>query len=184
MERPRSAPSQRPASAGEPGWRSAPVPASPPATAGDQARPAATRTAGPAGQDVDTSAGKELALAMTYQPALIASQMTVQRSLVGRARGHSLRLRQGVAGMALARDLSLRQGAGWLLAGLKLRAEMAATQWLVGGVVQARQVLAVAVIAGRVEGQVRCLFDARGAFAFGAGVALVSTCLRLVVRRR
>jgi hypothetical protein len=50
--------------------------------------------------------------------------------------------------------------------------------------VQARQVFAVTVIAGRVEGQIRCLFDAKGAFAFGAGAALMTGLLRLLLHRR
>ena len=49
---------------------------------------------------------------------------------------------------------------------------------------QARQVFAIAVVAGKIEGEVRCLFDTRGAFAFGAGLALMTTLLRLLVRRR
>jgi hypothetical protein len=80
--------------------------------------------------------------------------------------------------------VELRQAGGLIVAGAELNMERSAGQWLVGGLVQARQVFAVAVIAGRVEGQVKCLLDARGAFAFGAGAALMTGLLRLATRRK
>jgi hypothetical protein len=71
-----------------------------------------------------------------------------------------------------------------VVAGGKVTVEQGGGQWLIGGRIQAKQVFAVTVVAARVEGQVRCLFDAKGAFAFGAGLALMTTLLRLLVRRR
>jgi hypothetical protein len=108
----------------------------------------------------------------------------VERGSVSQVRGASVHLRRSASAITLGRDVSLSQSAGAVVAGAQLKVEQSATQWLVAGVVQARQTFAVAVIAAKVEGQVRCLFDARGAFAFGAGVALMTGLLRLVVRRR
>jgi hypothetical protein len=116
--------------------------------------------------------------------AVEAYQVTAQRSAVGQARGRTVTLEQSALGGALARDVELRNGAAGLLGGGKVVVERSVTQWLVGGLVQAKQVFAVTVIAGRVEGQVKCLFDTRGAFAFGAGMALVGGLLRLLLFRR
>lgn len=110
--------------------------------------------------------------------------MPVTQTAVGRVRGRVVDLKQSAVGAVLARDVKLYQGAGAVLAGGKVSVEQSVSQWLVGGLVQARQVFAVAVIAGKVEGQVRCLFDARGAFAFGAGAALVTGLLRVLARRK
>jgi hypothetical protein len=110
--------------------------------------------------------------------------MPVTQTAVWRVRGRAVDLKQSAVGAVLARDVKLYQGAGAVLAGGKVSVEQSVGQWLVGGLVQARQVFAVAVIAGKVEGQVRCLFDARGAFAFGAGAALVTGLLRVLARRK
>jgi|GEM_PF-6477126 hypothetical protein len=113
-----------------------------------------------------------------------ATSVTLERSRARWVSGDTVRLRQSGAALVLGRDVQLVQAGGAIVAGAKLAAQQAGAQWLVGGLVQAKQVVALAVLAGKVEGQVRCLFDARGAFAFGAGLALMSTLLRLLVRRR
>lgn len=108
----------------------------------------------------------------------------IHRSAVGQVRGERVELRQSGSLVAVGRDVRVRQGGGGVLAGAKLSIEQGGGQWIVGGLIQARQVFAITVIAARVEGQVRCLFDARGAFAFGAGAALMTGLLRLLLRRR
>jgi hypothetical protein len=131
--------------------------------------------------------GQQLALAAplrTRVEAVVAEDVDATQSLLGRVRARYVRLRQGAAGVVLGRDVELRQGGGLIVAGAELNMERSAGQWLIGGLVQARQVFAVAVIAGRVEGQVKCLLDARGAFAFGAGAALMTGLLRLLSRRK
>jgi hypothetical protein len=129
---------------------------------------------------MDSSTGDALQLAQR-RPA--DERVVASRSLIGHVRGRRVELRQSASALTLGRDVRVRRGAGVVLAGGRLNVERAGGQWLVGGLVQARQVFAVAVVAGKIEGQVRCLFDARGAFAFGAGVALMSGLLRLVLRR-
>ncbi|MGH2356270.1 MAG: hypothetical protein ACRDI2_23880 [Chloroflexota bacterium] len=129
-------------------------------------------------------AGSELQFREDGGRSLEADQVTAERTVVGRIRGRTIRVHQGATALALGRDIQVRQGGGGVLAGAKLTVEQGAGQWLVGGLVQARQVFAVAVIAGRIDGQVRCLFDARGAFAFGAGAALMTGVLRLLLRKR
>ena len=110
--------------------------------------------------------------------------VVAERSAINRLRARTVQLRQCASLLTLGQDVRLHQSAGGLLAGARLTAEQTGAKWLVAGLVQARQVFAVTVIAGKVEGQVRCLFDTRGAFAFGAGLALMSTLLRLFIRRR
>ena len=163
-------------------------------TRNGQAAPAAPEGApggGPGGaSDVeadglrDEAQGQALALASRRLEAVTAEEVGATRTLIGRVRARYVRLGQGAAGLVLGRDVELRQGAGLVLAGTELNVERSASQWLIGGLVQAKQVFAVAVFAGRVEGQVRCLFDARGAFAFGAGAALMTGLLRLLTRRK
>ena len=109
--------------------------------------------------------------------------IAAERVAVRRLQGEHVDLRQSAVVGSLSRDATLNQSAGLFVSGAKVVAERSATQWLVGGLVQAKQVFAVTVIAAKVEGQVRCLFDTKGAFAFGAGLAVVGTVLRLLLRR-
>jgi hypothetical protein len=98
-----------------------------------------------------------------------------ERVAVRQVRGDDVRLSQSAVVGTLAKDVALNQSAGLFVSGAKVNVDRSATQWLVGGLVQAKQVFAVTVIAAKVEGQVRCLFDTKGAFAFGAGLAIVGT---------
>jgi large exoprotein involved in heme utilization and adhesion len=128
--------------------------------------------------------GQRLALAGRRLDSAEASELTLERSAVRVARGTTVHLDRSASALTVGKDVHLRRSAGALSIGGKVVVEQGGSQWLVGGVVQARRIIAVAVIAGKVEGQVRCLFDAKGAFAFGAGLALMGTLLRLLVGRR
>ena len=119
--------------------------------------------------------GSELAL---ESPPVVAERVAVRQ-----VRGDDVRLSQSAAVGTLAKDVVLNQSAGLFVSGAKVKVDRSATQWLVGGLIQAKQVFAVTVIAAKVEGQVRCLFDTKGAFAFGAGLAIVGTVLRLLFRK-
>ena len=115
--------------------------------------------------------------------SLDAQHVEVEKCAVGRVRGGTVTLEQSGAGAVLAKEVTIRQGGAGLVAGAKLTVEQGGAQWLIGGLVQAKNVFAITVIAAKVEGQVKCLFDTRGAFAFGAGLAIVGTALRLLLRR-
>jgi hypothetical protein len=119
----------------------------------------------------------------TLQLDLEAPPVTGKQVAVRQLRGDSVALSQSAVAASLSRGLSLTQSAALFAAGAKVTAERSATQWLVGGLVQAKQVFAITVIAAKVEGQVKCLFDTKGALAFGASLAIVGTALRLLLRR-
>ena len=130
------------------------------------------------------SAAREVSAADEGNALLLeALPVSAERVAVRRLQGDTVTLRQSAVVGSLAKDVSLSQSAGLFVTGAKVTAERSATQWLVGGLVQAKQVFAVTVIAAKVEGQVRCLFDTKGAFAFGAGLAIVGTALRLLFRK-
>lgn len=113
-----------------------------------------------------------------------APQITVERAAVGRARGDQVQLQESAAGLATGSTVSLERSAGLLVGGGRVQVAQSGAQWLVGGLVEAKNVFAITVIAGKVEGQVRCLFDAKGAFAFGIAVAVTGALMRLLFARR
>lgn len=133
--------------------------------------------------EFEQPAGSNLELREFSVRSLEASHVDVEKCAVGKVRGGTVGLNQSAAGATLARDVSLTRSAGGLVVGGKVIAEQSGTQWLVGGLVQARNVFAITVIAARVEGQVKCLFDTKGAFAFGAGIAVAASLLRVLLRR-
>ena len=112
-----------------------------------------------------------------------SEHVSVDRGAVGAAMGNRLRLRQSASAVTLGRDVGLHQGGGLVVAGGRVTVERGASQWLVGAVVEARQTLALAVIAGQVSGSVRCLLDTRGAIICGIAFAVTTFALRLIVRR-
>ena len=112
-----------------------------------------------------------------------SEHVSVDRGAVGAAMGNRLRLRQSASAVTLGRDVGLHQGGGLVVAGGRVTVERGASQWLVGAVVEARQTLALAVIAGQVSGSVRCLLDTRGAIICGIAFAVTTFALRLLIRR-
>ena len=112
-----------------------------------------------------------------------AEILGVKGAAVGSVRAAEVQLHNSVSAVALGQNITVERGGGGVLAGARLNVSQGGGQWLIGGLVQARQVFAVTVVAGKIEGDVRCLFDARGAFAFGAALALVGGALRLLLRR-
>jgi hypothetical protein len=141
------------------------------------------RQGGSAWWDDAAPSGSALQLDLRAAPSVTAPDALVERSAVGRVQGRKVRLRHSGALAAIGRTVRVRQGGGLVLAGARLRVERGGGQWLVGGLIQAKQVYAVTVIAARVEGQVRCLFDVKSAFALGAGAALMTGLLRLLRKR-
>jgi hypothetical protein len=137
------------------------------------------------GGDADLQpTGDQLALARQRLTEAEGDTVNLEWSAVRRVRARRATLDRSAALLALGRRVRLNRSAGVVAAAGNLEIAQGFGQWLIGGVVQAKQVYAVAVITAKVEGQVRCLFDAKGAFAFGAGVAVTSTLLRFFFGRR
>jgi hypothetical protein len=127
---------------------------------------------------------REAGMRLARRADVRGEDVALTATLAQQVSGEVVALDRSAAGLAVARELELRRSASLAALGAKLDVQRSAGQWLIGGVVRARRVFAVVLIAARVDGNVRCLFDTRGAFAFGAGVALVSGLLRLAHGRR
>lgn len=119
-----------------------------------------------------------------FKRSVSGEHVTVNHGAVGVAAADRLRLRQSATGLALGREIGVHQAGGLLIAGGRVGVERSVTQWLVGAHVEARQTIALAVIAGQVSGSVRCLFDARGAAILGVIFALTAIIVRLIGGRR
>jgi hypothetical protein len=106
---------------------------------------------------------------------LDAQEVSVAQSAIGAARAESIHLELGAVGAAMANEARISQaGLGTLLAG-EARLEQTAVRTLVARhVVVERPSLVGFLLAQRVSGDVRVLFDWRGAVAFGVVFGLLA----------
>jgi hypothetical protein len=129
-----------------------------------------------------------------------ADEVSVRRGAIGRAWADEVEVSQGAVGMARAREVSVVQGA----VGAAVAGEVHVTQGIVSGVIARDAYVGQAFVRGmiagtvhverpsgvlflfarKVEGNVRVLFDWRGALAFGAAFGFVSALVRFRFRRR
>jgi hypothetical protein len=106
---------------------------------------------------------------------LDAQEVSVSQGAIGAARAETIRLEVAALGAAMANQLHVRQsGVGTLLT-TEARLEQAAVRTLLArDVVIERPSLVGFLLARRVSGDVRVLFDWRGALAFGAAFGLLA----------
>lgn len=112
-----------------------------------------------------------------------ATDVHVEQGGIGLARGERIDVRMGAVGAALGRQVEIRQGFARLAASTgSVQMEQAGAMTVIANEVRMGPSSgAVLVVARRVQGDVRALFDWRAGAAFGVAVGLV---LALFGRRR
>jgi hypothetical protein len=130
--------------------------------------------------------------------SLEAEQVALRLSAVGRVEAADLRVAQGAVGAARTEQLTVDQGAvGAVMAdraeisrsyartiiARQVQLDRGAARVVIAADVNAQQSAVVFLVARRVAGDVRVLFDWRGALAFGAAAGLVVAVLSRLRRR-
>jgi hypothetical protein len=117
--------------------------------------------------------------------ALEARDVTLIQGAIGATRADRVTLTQGAIGAAMAGELSASQAVvGSVMAG-DVRIEQSYVRTVVARDVRFDGRAGVGfLLAQRVEGDIKVLFDWRGALAFGAAAGLVSAIVRGGRRRR
>jgi hypothetical protein len=111
-----------------------------------------------------------------------ARDITVTMGGVGLARADRVSVELGAVGAGIAREVRLTQGGANLVIARDVAVEQSLVQTVAAANVRfERPSVVVFLLARRVEGSVRTLFDWRSAIAFGAVAGLVMSVLR---RRR
>ena len=111
-----------------------------------------------------------------------ARDVAVTMGGIGFARGERISVELGGMGAGIGREVHLTQGAANLLVGRDVTVEQSLVQTVAAANVRfERPSVVVFLLARRVEGSVRTLFDWRAAIAFGAAAGLVTALFR---RRR
>jgi hypothetical protein len=112
-----------------------------------------------------------------------ADEISITQGGLGLARGGRISVQLGGLGAALGDHVELHQGMGRFIgARQSVRLDQAGALAIVAGRVEmGPQSGACIVISPRVDGPVRTLLDWRGALAFGAAFAVVSSVLRAIL---
>lgn len=137
--------------------------------------------------------GSSLPAVLDAPEVLTAEQVEIRLGAVGRVHTGELRVNQGAVGAVRAEHVTVEQGAvaaalgdrveisrGYARAILSRQAvlDRAAARVVVAGEVSAKQSAVMFLVARKVDGDVRVLFDWRGALAFGAVTGIILGLLR------
>lgn len=112
-----------------------------------------------------------------------ASEMSVQQGAVGMVRAEQLSVERGAVGAAMADRVEVDRGYARSILARQVQLDRAAARVIVAADVRANQTAVVFLIARRVSGEVKVLFDWRGALAFGTVAGVVFAILSRVRRR-
>jgi hypothetical protein len=110
-----------------------------------------------------------------------ASELTVAMGAVGAARADSVSVDKGAVGAVMSDRVDVSRGYARSILARQVQLDRAAARIIVAADVRAERTAVMFLVARRVSGDVRVLFDWRGALAFGAVVGVVLGVLR---RRR
>ena len=113
-----------------------------------------------------------------------AGDVRVEQSAIGAARVDHLTVDRGAVGAAMAGNVEVSRSYARSILARQVQLERGAARVIIAADVQARQSAVMFLIARRVSGDMRVLFDWRGALAFGAAAGLLFSILARVRRRR
>jgi hypothetical protein len=135
-------------------------------------------------EDGASLGAERVELRMTGVGRVEASQVAVSQGAVGAIRADHVVVDRGMVGGALAERVEVSRGYARSVIARQVQLDRAAARVVIAAEVTTRQTAVVFLLARRVSGEMRVLFDWRGALAFGAAVGVVLTLLTRVRRKR
>lgn len=112
-----------------------------------------------------------------------ASQVTVEQGAIGAARAESVKVERGAIGAALGEQVEISRSYARTIVARQVQMDRAAARVVIAADVRTNQTAVMFLVARKVAGEVRVLFDWRGALAFGAATGLVLALLNRARRR-
>ena len=113
-----------------------------------------------------------------------ATQVAVEQGAIGAARAEHLKVDRGAIGAALGEQVELSRGYARSILARQVQLDRAAARIVIAADVRTNQTAVMFLVARKVAGDVRVLFDWRGALAFGAAAGLVFGLIRRARRPR
>ncbi len=102
-----------------------------------------------------------------------ASDVSVNMGAIGAARADSITVDKGSVGAAMTGSLGLSRGYARSILARQVQIDRGAARVIVAADVRAERTAVVFMVARKVSGDVRVLFDWRGALAFGAVAGII-----------
>jgi hypothetical protein len=110
-------------------------------------------------------------------------QISVEQGAIGAARAERLSVERGAVGAVLANHVEVSQGFARSIVARQVQLDRAGARVVIAADVRADRSAVMFLVARRVSGEMRVLFDWRGALAFGAAAGVVLAVLSRVRRR-
>jgi hypothetical protein len=108
-----------------------------------------------------------------------ANEIEVSQGGVAIARADEVEVEMGAIGIGIARELELSRGAANLIVAREAQVEQALVQTMIAGSVHAERPTGVLfLVAGRASGDIRPVFDWRGALVIGLVLAVIGRLFR------
>lgn len=111
-----------------------------------------------------------------------SEQVSVHQGAIGMARSDQVSVERGAVGAAMANHVELSRGYARSILARQVQLDRAAARVVIAADVRASQTAIMFLVARRVSGEVKVLFDWRGALAFGAAAGVVFAILSRVRR--
>jgi hypothetical protein len=150
----------------------------------ERRRPSRTHAAGAAAsapgviEDGASLEADRVDLRATAVGRVDASELTVAMGAVGAARADTVSVDKGAVGAVMANRVDVSRGYARSVLARQVQLDRAAARIVVAADVRAERAAVMFLVARRVSGDVRVLFDWRGALAFGAVVGILVRVLR------
>lgn len=106
-----------------------------------------------------------------------SEQVSVHQGAVGMLRSDQVSVERGAVGAAMANRVEISRGYGRTILARQVQLDRAAARVIIAADVRASQTAVMFLVARRVSGDVKVLFDWRGALAFGAVAGVVFAIL-------
>jgi hypothetical protein len=135
----------------------------------------------PVVEDGTSVAAERVDLRQSAVGRIDASQVSINQGAVGAVRAERLVVERGAVGAALGEQIDVRQGYSRSIVARQVQLDRSAARVVIAADVQTSQTAVMFLVARKVAGDVRVLFDWRGALAFGAAAGVV---MALVSRAR
>ena len=134
-------------------------------------------------EDGASLAAEQVEMRLSAVGRVESDSLTVAQGAVGAARVGTLTVEQGAVGAVMADRAEVSRGYARSIVARQVQLDRGAARVVVAADVNAHQSAVMFLIARRVSGEVRVLFDWRGALAFGAAAGLFIGLLTRIRRR-
>lgn len=133
--------------------------------------------AAPVEEDGTSLDAERVALRRSAVGRIETTDMTVEQGAVGAVRAERVSIERGALGAAMADHVELSRGYARSILARQVQLDRAAARVVIAADVRATQSAVMFLVARKVDGDVKVLFDWRGALAFGAVAGVVLALL-------